>query len=552
MMKISACMEVKELGHGLGAAVAPPVGSVLQELHHLSDELCEECGDVLVALGRRHLLEVAAVLLSKAAALLLTHLPGDVLGVDEGGAVADVVNHHEAIGPIHRLLQDAPGLRALPTETTLYFGQDVDLVFLMRRRLYREFDRPSEAQLCRLAGGRSMGTSAREKSPSVCLRKTLQDCDRPEPPLSRAAQQKGDTWELQIRLSFFWFFLQLQIRLCFCFFLQLQIRLSFFWFFWIQFDHQADDANRTCYCGAQLVLGRADDQRDDRLQTGQGPDVQTVHYHYRDSGVTQNPLGLRGLTRSQVNRPPGVLCSSLPGATEWLASGATPFRKMEVCAGGGELKIKKTELLSSIRRDSCALIGRELIPPRPPDTSESRCSSFMCSFITPFGVAVGFSALCCKEPNLAQKREPTKATKTRKLRGHVSHGHGRIGKHRKHPGGRGNAGGMHHHRINFDKYHPGYFGKVGMRHYHLKRNTTHCPTINLDKLWTLVSEQTRINYGKKPDGPAPIIDAVRAGYYKVLGKGKLPKQPVIVKAKFFSRRAEEKIKAAGGACVLMA
>lgn len=25
------------------------------------------------------------------------------------------------------------------------------------------------------------------------------------------------------------------------------------------------------------------------------------------------------------------------------------------------------------------------------------------------------------------------------------------GKHRKHPGGRGNAGGAHHHRINFDK-----------------------------------------------------------------------------------------------------
>ena len=35
-----------------------------------------------------------------------------------------------------------------------------------------------------------------------------------------------------------------------------------------------------------------------------------------------------------------------------------------------------------------------------------------------------------------------------------------TGKHRKHPGGRGNAGGMHHHRINYDKYHPGYFGKV--------------------------------------------------------------------------------------------
>ena len=50
--------------------------------------------------------------------------------------------------------------------------------------------------------------------------------------------------------------------------------------------------------------------------------------------------------------------------------------------------------------------------------------------------------------------------KNRKKRGHVSAGHGRIGKHRKHPSGRGNAGGQHHHRIMMDKYHPGYFGKV--------------------------------------------------------------------------------------------
>ncbi|XP_063527722.1 large ribosomal subunit protein uL15 [Pongo pygmaeus] len=148
--------------------------------------------------------------------------------------------------------------------------------------------------------------------------------------------------------------------------------------------------------------------------------------------------------------------------------------------------------------------------------------------------------------------QPSRLRKTRKLRGHVSHGHGRIGKHRKHPGGRGNAGGLHHHRINFDKYHPGYFGKVGMKHYHLKRNQSFCPTVNLDKLWTLVSEQTRVNAAKNKTGAAPIIDVVRSGYYKVLGKGKLPKQPVIVKAKFFSRRAEEKIKSVGGACVLVA
>jgi len=41
--------------------------------------------------------------------------------------------------------------------------------------------------------------------------------------------------------------------------------------------------------------------------------------------------------------------------------------------------------------------------------------------------------------------------KNRKLRGHVSHGGGRVGKNRKHPAGRGNAGGMHHHRILMDK-----------------------------------------------------------------------------------------------------
>jgi len=145
----------------------------------------------------------------------------------------------------------------------------------------------------------------------------------------------------------------------------------------------------------------------------------------------------------------------------------------------------------------------------------------------------------------------TKDKKCRKMRGHVSHGHGRIGKHRKHPGGRGNAGGQHHHRINFDKYHPGYFGKVGMRYFHRTQQKYWCPTVNVDKLWSLVSDQTRTHYKTKTD-VAPVIDVVRAGYYKVLGKGHLPSQPVIVKAKFFSRSAEEKIKAVGGACVLIA
>lgn len=143
-----------------------------------------------------------------------------------------------------------------------------------------------------------------------------------------------------------------------------------------------------------------------------------------------------------------------------------------------------------------------------------------------------------------------KLKKNRKKRGHVSAGHGRIGKHRNHPGGRGNAGGQHHQRINFDKYHPGYFGKVGMRRFHLTKNQYHCPGINVDKLWTLVKAAGNVNV---PAGEALVIDVTKAGFFKVLGKGRLPKtQPIIVRARYFSRQAELKIRAAGGACVLTA
>nr|GMD16639.1 60S ribosomal protein L27a-3 [Ipomoea batatas] len=99
----------------------------------------------------------------------------------------------------------------------------------------------------------------------------------------------------------------------------------------------------------------------------------------------------------------------------------------------------------------------------------------------------------------------TRFKKNRKKRGHVSAGHGRIGKHRKHPGGRGNAG-------------------VGMRYFHKLRNKFYCPIVNVDKLWSMV-----------------------------LGKGVLPSnQPVVVKAKLVSKIAEKKIKEAGGAVLLTA
>merc|ERR1712060_208590 len=98
-----------------------------------------------------------------------------------------------------------------------------------------------------------------------------------------------------------------------------------------------------------------------------------------------------------------------------------------------------------------------------------------------------------------------KQKKTRKLRGEVSHGYGRIGKHRKHPGGRGNAGGQHHHRIMWDKYHPGFFGKVGMRHYHKLKNTFHMPTINTDKLYSMITEEQKAA-AKANSGKVLVMD----------------------------------------------
>ena len=145
----------------------------------------------------------------------------------------------------------------------------------------------------------------------------------------------------------------------------------------------------------------------------------------------------------------------------------------------------------------------------------------------------------------------TRFKKTRKMRGEVQMGYGRIGKHRKHPGGRGLAGGQHHHRIMMDKYHPGYFGKVGMRVFHLKKNIHYRPVINLDKILTLIPKDV-VEKARNSNSPEKLtIDVTKYGYYKVLGKGQLP-FAVVVKAKFFSKEAEKRLKEAGGAAVLIA
>jgi len=103
----------------------------------------------------------------------------------------------------------------------------------------------------------------------------------------------------------------------------------------------------------------------------------------------------------------------------------------------------------------------------------------------------------------------------------------------------------------FDKYHPGYFGKVGMRHFHVLGNRRFCDTANIDKLFSVAGEGVYEAAKTAPKGKAPVIDLVAKGIFKCLGNGQIT-VPVIVKAKFFSKLAEKKILAAGGACVLSA
>eukprot|EP01068_Selenidium_serpulae_P003366 Selendium_serpulae@DN3015_c0_g1_i1.p1 len=106
-----------------------------------------------------------------------------------------------------------------------------------------------------------------------------------------------------------------------------------------------------------------------------------------------------------------------------------------------------------------------------------------------------------------------------------------------------------------EKYHPGYFGKCGMPDYHKRLNSARnwCPTINVDKLWSLVPTETRDKLTKGGAAGCPVIDVTDFGYIKVLAKGHAnPTFPMIVKARLFSKKAEQKIKDKGGVCVLTA
>ena len=68
--------------------------------------------------------------------------------------------------------------------------------------------------------------------------------------------------------------------------------------------------------------------------------------------------------------------------------------------------------------------------------------------------------------------------------------------------------------------------------------------INVDQLLTLVPKDQQKAASSEL---VPVVDTLAHGYGKVLAKGRLQiSTPLIVKTRFVSRKAEQKIKEAGG------
>jgi large subunit ribosomal protein L15 len=109
-------------------------------------------------------------------------------------------------------------------------------------------------------------------------------------------------------------------------------------------------------------------------------------------------------------------------------------------------------------------------------------------------------------------------------------------------GGRGRAG-MHKHKWSYTvKYEPEHFGKHGFKR--PREVVKKLKSINLKELDKKIDELLRLKKIKKEKGVVKI-DLKELGFDKLLGTGKI-KHKVIVRAKYFSEKAKEKIEKAGG------
>jgi len=129
-----------------------------------------------------------------------------------------------------------------------------------------------------------------------------------------------------------------------------------------------------------------------------------------------------------------------------------------------------------------------------------------------------------------------KRKKTTKYHAHTTHGGGHRKKRRGagHRGGRGRAGSGKRSKVKKQSY-----PKLGKHGFVPRGSTTKrkIKIINLDQLQNLVQKKKLTE-----------INLTALGYQKLLGTGNI-KSKLIIKVKQFSKKAEEKIKAAGGSIV---
>jgi len=136
-----------------------------------------------------------------------------------------------------------------------------------------------------------------------------------------------------------------------------------------------------------------------------------------------------------------------------------------------------------------------------------------------------------------------KEKRVRRYRGSRTHGYGRIGQHRKggQRGGKGKTGGHKHGWTYTVAKEPDRYGKHGFnRPLKLRQRLR---TINVGEI---VNRLETFTGGAPPPKSGPIpVNLTAHGYDKVLGGGAVS-LPLAVTAPLFTRRAAEKIRAAGG------
>ncbi|MCD6369587.1 MAG: uL15 family ribosomal protein [Thermoproteales archaeon] len=135
--------------------------------------------------------------------------------------------------------------------------------------------------------------------------------------------------------------------------------------------------------------------------------------------------------------------------------------------------------------------------------------------------------------------------KSRYQRGSRTCGWGRTGQHRR-SGSRGGRGrvGYHKHKWTWVvKYAPDWFGKHGFtRHPSLVPRVN---SINVGEICERLNEWLKAGIAEETKDGKIFIDVTKLGYNKVLGEGEVNKA-IIVKAVYFTKKAIEKIRNAGG------